>query len=448
MDLQSVTEPSNVSPIATLRCTICGDTFNDIDILEKHIYQRHDFKQNHEDYCDFCKSFTKQDFSEHSLQCKKAFEEADQKLYEKDAMSFCEGVSKTYDQQLEKETKAEEFKSPIDDTFENEDKTKSKHSCAVCKKEFIHNLNLDTHIKVDHENIKEFKCNLCPKTFGAITGLKRHVNWVHSKREFQCDICNIKLSRRSQIKVHKAQVHEENKKHVCQECNKAFAVYKNLQIHIKVVHHKIREFVCDICKKTFSIGCNLKVHVQNVHKEVKDIFCDKCDSSFKSNLFLRYHVKRKHMKRESYKCETCAKTFLNKLDLSLHIKFSHLEKEVNCSFCEKSFTSIAGVRFHTELLHKNQVQCKICQKICPNNEILKNHQMSHQDQEVKCSLCEKEHKRHKNLQAHVKRIHGKFICSKCKEIFSENYQLKDHLKTHRNMINNVEISLIPHLPNQ
>ena len=151
------------------------------------------------------------------------------------------------------------------------------------------------------------------------------------------------------------------------------------------------------------------------------------------------------MKRESYKCETCAKTFLNKLDLSLHIKFSHLEKEVNCSFCEKSFTSIAGVRFHTELLHKNQVKCKICQKICTNNEVLKNHQMSHQDQEIKCSLCKKEFNRYKILQCHIRKIHDKFICSKCHKVFSENDQLKDHLQSHKN---NVKIGLIPHLPNQ
>ena len=57
----------------------------------------------------------------------------------------------------------------------------TKHRCVVCKKEFVHKSYLDIHIKVDHENIKEFKCDQCPKSFGAEEYLKRHKSRVHSK---------------------------------------------------------------------------------------------------------------------------------------------------------------------------------------------------------------------------------------------------------------------------
>ena len=70
------------------------------------------------------------------------------------------------------------------DSFEvhinkSHDFKQSKHSCDVCNKEFIHKLNLDTHIKADHENIQDFKCDKCQSQFGSIVLLKRHIQRVH-----------------------------------------------------------------------------------------------------------------------------------------------------------------------------------------------------------------------------------------------------------------------------
>ena len=67
MEPKSVAETLDVNPLATSRCTICGDTF--IDILEKHIYQHHNFKHQTKDFCDLCKNDITGNSNEHK--CKK-----------------------------------------------------------------------------------------------------------------------------------------------------------------------------------------------------------------------------------------------------------------------------------------------------------------------------------------------------------------------------------------
>ena len=293
----------NETSVAIFRCTICGDTFNEIDVLEKHIRQLHDFKQPSENFCDLCKNYIRVNLKEHK--CKKWNKIKCDEMVEGDVGKFEQITSEErkigFDQESDKLQK-NNFKNQSLKSAEAIDQKEivAKYWCDVCRKEFGHKSSLKNHIKIDHEAKKEFKCDICPKRFGAAEYLKRHKSRLHSnsrkKNEFECDICKIMVNRRCQIKVHKAQVHEEIKKHICPQCNKAFAIPKTLQIHIKVVHDKIREFVCDICKKSFSVACNLKVHMQNVHKEVKDVHCESCNSSFKSELMLRHHTNYKHRK--------------------------------------------------------------------------------------------------------------------------------------------------------
>ena len=141
---EKVEESTNQSAMATFRCTICGDTFDDINVMEKHIYQRHNFKQSSEDFCDMCKTFVRDNLEEH--------------------------ICRTHNESVEK----------------NDER---KNCCSVCKKEFVHKSYLNIHIKVDHEGKKEFECNLCPKTFGADEYLRRHKSRLHSSSKTKHEQC-------------------------------------------------------------------------------------------------------------------------------------------------------------------------------------------------------------------------------------------------------------------
>ena len=422
------TEANEIKDIAgsvmlTCKCTLCGKTFEDLDALEIHIENIHDFKESVQSYCEFCKEYIKSDLKSHKINCKKIPETMKKEVFVK--------TDQDIDCKPNPGLKQEDnFQNKIVlkiDVDHKEEITNGKFKCEVCSIEFIKKSSLDIHFKVDHENIQEFKCHVCPKGFGSKENLTRHVNRIHLAKNEECKICGKELHGKRVLKEHIDAVHSAVRRHVCHICNKDFVKPKNLRVHVKVVHHKIRDFQCDICKKTFSVACNLKVHVQNVHKEVKDVFCDKCDSSFKSNLLLKHHVKKVHMKK-SYECETCNKMFSTKSEVSSHIEVSHMEKEFKCNYCERRFKSPTGLRVHVKIVHKNNVLCKFCNKICSDNEEMKNHEKSHQGE--MCSLCNEKFISVESRRRHVRIAHKDFVaCSVCNQIIPYD-RFKIHQLSH------------------
>ena len=314
--------------------------------------------------------------------------------------------------------------------FERKDDTREcNYQCEVCKKQFNNKGYLENHVKIEHENLKEFKCDICKKFFGAEEYLKRHESRMHSisKKRCECDICHKTFWGLSGLKRHKKHVHNETRDKICPFCNKAFANNKNLQVHAKVVHHKIREYVCDICKKSFSVQCNLKVHKQNVHKEVRDVHCDQCNASFKTDFALGKHVDRMHEITPSLnKCDTCDKTFLSKKHLSFHVQVDHLGKYLDCNFCEETFRNTSTQRHHILLVHENYSRCGDCSKIFKDYETLKIHKQSHRV-EKKCTSCEKTFLSDNGLDNHNKLVHeNQKMCKSCRKIFPNEETLANH----------------------
>ena len=78
MEIEKEAGLSNESPVATFTCTICEDKFHDINVMEKHIHQLHDFRQSSEDFCDSCKTYVNGNFKEHK--CRKLNESVLNKL--------------------------------------------------------------------------------------------------------------------------------------------------------------------------------------------------------------------------------------------------------------------------------------------------------------------------------------------------------------------------------
>ena len=73
---------------------------------------------------------------------------------------------------------------------------------------------LSTHVKSVHEGLKEYKCDICGKCFGQQSNLSLHLKGVHKQEYVTCPICgksfaNFYLSRH--VKV----VHEGLKEYKC-----------------------------------------------------------------------------------------------------------------------------------------------------------------------------------------------------------------------------------------
>eukprot|EP00188_Purpureofilum_apyrenoidigerum_P000974 Plantae.Rhodophyta-Purpureofilum_apyrenoidigerum.ctg14959.p1 GENE.Plantae.Rhodophyta-Purpureofilum_apyrenoidigerum.ctg14959~~Plantae.Rhodophyta-Purpureofilum_apyrenoidigerum.ctg14959.p1 ORF type:complete len:329 (-),score=41.79 Plantae.Rhodophyta-Purpureofilum_apyrenoidigerum.ctg14959:516-1403(-) len=93
--------------------------------------------------------------------------------------------------------------------------TKSVHEkrkdciCPFCRKGFSQTGHLNEHVRVSHVG-SALACLECDKTFGAQSKLDRHVRSVHlNLRQFKCDMCPKEYKDKSALKHHLIASHKE-----------------------------------------------------------------------------------------------------------------------------------------------------------------------------------------------------------------------------------------------
>lgn len=84
---------------------------------------------------------------------------------------------------------------------ENKVKTKPKHICKFCSKEFSSKYLLERHTKV-HTNEKNFVCTLCSKSFNQKNALDAHIKVHIGSRPYACPHCSNTFSQRGNLKTH------------------------------------------------------------------------------------------------------------------------------------------------------------------------------------------------------------------------------------------------------
>ena len=85
---------------------------------------------------------------------------------------------------------------------------KFKCDYETCEKVFGYKSHLNQH-KIQHleydkripkENLRLFKCELCPKSYNYTCHLKRHILSIHEGVRFTCHICDKKIHIRTTFK--------------------------------------------------------------------------------------------------------------------------------------------------------------------------------------------------------------------------------------------------------
>ena len=92
-----------------------------------------------------------------------------------------------------------------------------------------------------------------------------------------------------------SRIHEEVKNFKCNICGKLFYTSEKLKIHTKGVHERV--FIkdqCDICNKTFSSHGYLSRHIKSVHEGVKDYKCTFCGKAYTEAGSVKRHIKSAH----------------------------------------------------------------------------------------------------------------------------------------------------------
>lgn len=232
------------------RCDICGEEFNFMCLLERHVY-RHNGSRNY--ICTVCgrKYITQGDLSEHL------------KLH------------------------SGEYNYP----------------CDLCSKKFKSSSNLKTHKNVVHADPKDYKylCTDCGKKFSGMSGFKEHVNRHKQIRSFPCSICDKSFVSKSDLQSHVLS-HSNNRQFKCDLCSAEYKRKYYLLVH-KSEHHNIGNYKrpkivkkfydCTFCGKSVAFKDKFERHLRT-HTGFKPYQCRRCDAKFACKSYIKPHLKKKH----------------------------------------------------------------------------------------------------------------------------------------------------------
>ena len=115
-------------------------------------------------------------------------------------------------------------------------------------------------------------------------------------------------------------------------------------------------------------------------KHDKGNYCPFCDASFMSIRGLKYHIRCNHSEHEfenkRYKCEECGNRYKNAHGLRNHIDSEHKGVRFSCELCKKSFTRKSDVKRHQrvhETFRGQKFECDICDKVFKYRKALGEH---------------------------------------------------------------------------
>ena len=109
--------------------------------------------------------------------------------------------------------------------------------------------------------------------------------------------------------------------------------------------------LCGICGKTWKKSY-LWRHRKYAHG--MEIECYFCDKSFSQPAMLNRHVSTVHMKQNQIGCGECEKVFCNSMSLNRHLKEKHSAtkgRDFTCKVCNRGFSRRTTLATHIEFMH-------------------------------------------------------------------------------------------------
>lgn len=321
--------------------------------------------------------------------------------------------------------------------------------CDQCEKSFNKIHHLHNHLLARHSE-KNFKCYDCNRSFSYKSALDRHHKIVHRKQKHHvCCECGWKFASNFDLRQHFEGHHNESTKaeRTCAFCDKIFTKERNLKYHIQAIHNKSK-FECEICLKTFSFKSAKERHLKVVHYNQKSHQCSICEKSFGTRYDQRNHFDHYHNENDNpgrYHCEECDKSFLSSSTLSRHQKGVHEHIKIKsgvdykCKVCHEIFSNKYQKEKHMAQVHlygkKLTRTCKLCELEFQFYDEYKTHIESHADNFI-CIICGDYFKDHESFVTHTeghKKIEiqlRKFTCDICEHRLFNKIQLQVHMRKH------------------
>ncbi|XP_035713472.1 zinc finger protein 888-like [Folsomia candida] len=147
--------------------------------------------------------------------------------------------------------------------------TEKPYNCATCARSFARRSHVKSHemTHLEKSTRARSKCHVCPQTFLRRADLLRHIRVVHeNQRNFPCLFCDKIFARTSQVKGYVEAVHpaKKEKTHSCDKCEYKTHTKANLTLHVR--RHNVANWrECYFCKKQFARFQGLVTHYSRIH---------------------------------------------------------------------------------------------------------------------------------------------------------------------------------------
>lgn len=352
-------------------------------------------------------------------------------------------------------------------------------NCTECKRVFASQYQLDEHLK-DHDskNNQQQMCTYCGKIYATSVSLKAHIDAIHTKCRFKCDMCEKSYSFKAALYKHRLLIHLEGKKHKCPLCDYLAGSKHEIRLHHNNHHTSNREntndyYFCAECGISFHNGSTLKRHLYQQHgrkllfRRVISNKCALCQEPTNSSYYAEKHYAQVHHNGEKpmrqcgfckveiklyddyvqhlkihsgvFFCLVCGSPFFTEESLIAHVPTHRsLEKKLrkcSCDHCgHRTFTKfqmLVHLSKHFENPQPNT--CEICGKTFRIASSLYTHRMYHSEGTIPCERCGKKFVRNSDLNYHIKKDHTHekpFKCIICGSSYISKQALKHHLQTH------------------
>ncbi|NWS43329.1 ZBT11 protein, partial [Probosciger aterrimus] len=284
---------------------------------------------------------------------------------------------------------------------------------------------------------REFICDICGRTLPKLYSLRIHMLKHTGVKPHAC---------KHGLKMHLA-LHEVQKQFKCDLCEKSFVTKRSLQEHMSI-HTGESKYLCSICGKSFHRASGLSKHIKKHQPkpEVRGYQCTQCEKSFYEARDLRQHM-NKHLGVKPFQCQFCGKCYSWKKDWYSHVKSHSVTDPYRCNICGKEFYEKALYRRHVKkATHgkkgraKQNLErvCEHCGRKFTQLREYRRHMNNHEGvKPFECLTCGVAWADARSLKRHVRTHTGErpYVCPVCSEAYIDARTLRKHMtKFHRDYV--------------
>ncbi|XP_008556329.1 zinc finger protein 160 isoform X1 [Microplitis demolitor] len=233
--------------------------------------------------------------------------------------------------------------------------------CTECNKQYTSRKGLLRHIQV-HEG-KKYLCDICPKKFYRREHLKIHVAKHNMIKPHKCPRCSKRFMKEEQLSAHLTK-HERtfkknkepdstSKRFLCEICSKSFTQSTTLVAHLRA-HNGIKPYVCEVCARPFTTNAYLKMHMRT-HTQERPYTCQFCARAFARADTLANHL-TSHTGEAKYHCKYCPKNFRRLKSLKEHVFIHTGQRPYACPTCDRRFNNNGSRYAHSKRCKQNMLQ--------------------------------------------------------------------------------------------